>query len=427
MQKKAASVRVLILGAGLMGVTSAWFLRQAGHEVTVIDRQPGPALETSKANGGQISVSHAEPWANPHVLPKILRWLGDDEAPLLFRPRLERQQWLWALAFLRECSRTRSQHNLTRLVQLGLYSRATLQALRAELQLDYDQQTRGILHVYTDAREFAAAMQPAAMMRALGCRREVIDVAQARAIEPALASVPLVGATYTPDDESGDAQRFCQQLAAHAEQAGVQFLWNTTVERLHRQGDRLTGVSVRHADGRSSLMQADAHVLCLGSHSPVYTRQVGFNLLIYPAKGYSATYHLPAGLMAPMVSLTDDAHKLVFSRLGSRLRVAGTAEFNGHGLALNPLRCAALHRRVGALFPQLAPLKPDYWAGLRPSTPSNVPYIGRSPLANLYLNTGHGTLGWTHCCGSAKLLAALLGGHAPPLLDLVQGRAGVLA
>lgn len=409
-------MHIVILGAGVTGVTSAWFLRQAGHEVTVVDRQPAAALETSRANGGQISVSHAEPWANPQVLPKILRWLGQDDAPLLFRPRLDRQQWLWVLGFLRECPAARTRHNLRQLVQLGLYSRATLQALRADLHLQYDQQTRGILHFYTSEAELDAAIEPARQMRELGCTRELITPALARQIEPALASVPLVGATYTPDDESGDAHRFTQQLAAHSQRAGVVFRWNTSVQRLLREGDALQGVQVQASDRDApERLQADAYLLCLGSYSPLYTRQVGFNLLIYPAKGYSATYALPEDLDAPWVSLTDDEYKLVFSRLGQRLRVAGTAELNGYSTQLNPVRCAALHRRVSALFPQLAGLQPDYWTGLRPSTPSNVPYLGRSPLRNLYLNTGHGTLGWTHSCGSARLLAELMSGSPASL------------
>jgi D-amino-acid dehydrogenase len=410
-------MRVTVLGAGVVGVTTAWYLAAEGHEVTVIDRQPQPAQETSFANGGQISVSHAEPWANPRAPLKALQWLGREDAPLLWRLRADPAQWAWGLRFLRECTAARARANVAAIVALGLSSRAALQALRRELALEYDHLERGILHFYTDQREFEHAIPQAALMREFGCERVPQTAAQCLAIEPALAGsrVPVVGGTYTAGDESGDARRFTEALARHAEARGVRFRYGETVRALLRDGGRLAGV--RLVSGET--VSADVTVLALGSYSPLLLQPLGIRLPVYPAKGYSATLALPDGALAPTVSLTDDGHKIVISRLGQSLRVAGTAEFNGYDTALNPARCAALLRRVGEIFPTLAAVKDvDYWAGLRPATPGNVPLIGDmagSGLSGLWLNTGHGTLGWTLACGSARLLADLVAGRDPAL------------
>lgn len=412
-------MKVLVLGAGVVGVASAWYLARAGHAVTVVDRQPAAGLETSFANGGQISVSHAEPWANPHAPLRALAWMGREDAPLLFRPRADAALAAWGLRFLRECLPWRTRENMRNLVALGLYSQQRLQALRAELAveggLDYDHLERGILHVYTDRREFAAAVEAAAAMRALGCERQTISADRCVEIEPALAAARplLVGGDYTPADESGDAHRFTQALAARCVAAGVSFRHGARIERLAAGGGRVAGVLVEGADGGEVLV-ADAYVVALGSYSPRLLRPLGIHLPVYPAKGYSATLPLRADSVAPVVSLTDDGHKLVFSRLGQRLRIAGTAEFNGYDTTLNAVRCAALMRRAMQLFPDLRPAgEPEFWSGLRPATPSNVPCIGRTPYANLYLNTGHGTLGWTLACGSGAALADLLSGRTP--------------
>lgn len=410
-------MRVIVLGAGVIGVTSAWYLAADGHQVTVVDRQPAPARETSHANGGQISVSHAEPWANPAAPWKALRWLGREDAPLLWRLRADPAQWAWGLRFLRQCTAARARANIGAIVGLGLHSRASLQELRRELQLDYDQLERGILHFYTDAREFAAALPAAALMREFGCERVPKTAAECLAIEPALATsaAPVVGGTYTAGDESGDACRFSEQLAQRAAQRGVRFRFGTGIGALLRTGGRVTGVRLDSGE----TLEADVTVLALGSYSPLLLRPLGLRLPVYPAKGYSATLHLPDGVTAPSVSLTDDGCKLVMSRFGRRLRVAGTAEFCGHDTSLNPRRCAALRRRVVELFPALAGVgQIDYWAGLRPSTPGNVPLIDSlagAGLKGLWLNTGHGTLGWTLACGSARLLADRIAGRDPGL------------
>ncbi len=416
-------MRVIVLGAGLLGVTSAYYLQQLGHEVTVVDRQATPAAETSFANGGQISVSHAEPWANPSAPLKVLQWLGKEDAPLLFRLRPDLRQWMWGLRFLRECSPARTRHNIAQIVRLGTYSRQMLQDLRSATGLRYDQRTQGILHFYTSQKEFDGALAPAQQMRALGCERRVISADEAVSIEPALAHIraQLAGATYTAEDESGDANCFARELVKLCEEAGVKFLMNHTITALREAGGTIDHVEATDGDGRFRRLQADGYVLALGSLSPVYAKPLGIDLPIYPAKGYSVTIPVKDAERAYQVSLTDDEFKLVFSRYtsdedgrGDRMRIAGTAEFNGYDRDLNRVRCEAIVRRVEALFPGAGHLdQAQFWSGLRPATPSNVPMIGKTRFANLFLNTGHGTLGWTHACGSGKSVARIVSGLAP--------------
>jgi len=401
----------MVLGAGVIGVSSAWYLARAGHQVVVVERQAAAGMETSFANGGQISVSHAEPWANPHAPLRALAWMTREDAPLLFRFRRDAALLDWSLRFLRECTPARTRDNIRRIVALAVYSRRQLQRLRGEIALAYDHLARGILHVYTDRQEFSAALRAAAVMREFGCNRRSLSADECVAIEPALASARplLVGGDYLDEDESGDAHRFTQELARHCAANGVEFRFGRSIERLMLSGGRLSGVL---AGGES--LQADAYVAALGSYTPLLLRPLGLRLPVYPAKGYSATVPLGEDSVAPSVSLTDDGHKLVFSRLGQRLRVAGTAEFNGYNLDLNAVRCRALIERATTLFPDLRPAgEIAFWCGLRPATPSNVPLIERSAIPNLYLNTGHGTLGWTMACGSAAVLADLISGRTP--------------
>ena len=433
-------MKVIVLGAGVIGTTSAYYLNRLGFDVTVVDRQAAPAAETSFANGGQVSVSHAEPWANPGAPLKVLKWLAREDAPLLFRLRPDLRQWLWGLAFLRECTPARTRHNIEQIVRLGTYSRAKLQALRRDTELHYDHLERGILHFYTDPREFDAALGPAKQMCELGCERRVISADEAVRIEPALAHARdrLAGATYTSADESGDARQFTVGLARIAEANGVKFLMNHDVKAFRKESSSIEYVEATDAEGRfvrlkadayvlalgsfSPLMaeslgvrlKADAYVLALGSFSPLLAAPLGIRLNVYPAKGYSVTLPVLDSEKSFSVSLTDDEYKLVFSRLGDRLRIAGTAELNGYDRSLNPVRCQAIVDRVEALFPGAADTsRAQFWAGLRPTTPSNLPYVGSSPVRNLYLNTGHGTLGWTHACGSGAALADLVAGREP--------------
>jgi D-amino-acid dehydrogenase len=407
-------MRIIVLGAGLIGVASAWYLAESGHEVTVIDREAEPAQETSFANGGQISTSHAEPWANPAAPGKILKWLGREDAPLLWRWRADAAQWAWGLRFLGQCTAANTRANIIAILALALDSRARLRALRHELGLHYDELERGILHVYTDEREMAAAIPQAALMREFGCERVVKSADECLAIEPALrgSATPILGGTYTAGDESGDACLFTLRLAERCAARGVGFRFGKGIAGLEVAGGRIHGM--RLSDGEC--LQADAYVVALGSYSPLLLKSVGLRIPVYPAKGYSITIPLGEDSVAPSVSLTDDAAKLVFSRLGGRLRVAGTAEFNGWDTSINPVRCAAIVRRTFELFPGLG-ARGDiaYWAGLRPATPGNVPLLGATRFPNLFLNTGHGTLGWTMACGSGRLLADLVDGRAPAI------------
>lgn len=409
-------MKVLVLGAGVIGTTTAWYLARAGHEVTVVERREGPGLETSFANGGQISVCHAEPWANPEAPARILKWIWREDAPLLFRMRMDPSQWVWGARFLFECQSWRTRENIGQIVRLSLYSRGALQALRAETGIEYDALQRGILHYYMDARIFASAVRSARVMRKYGLDREVKTPAEAVAIEPALAHARerIVGATYTSTDESGDAHKFTAGLARLTAGLGASFLYGHNVLGVRFSGGEVRGVVVGQGDEPERTLQADAYVVALGAYSPLLTRPLGLALPIYPAKGYSASVEVIDESLAPSVSLTDDEAKLVFSRLGERLRIAGTAELSGYSTDLNPVRCEALTRRAKEIFPGAANYgHATFWAGLRPSTPSNVPMIGRTKIANLYLNTGHGTLGWTMACGSGMALADIISGRKP--------------
>jgi len=410
-------MKVVVLGAGVVGTVSAWYLARAGHAVTVIDRQGAAGLETSLANGGQISASHAEPWANPSAPGKILQWLGREDAPLLFRMRADARQWAWGLRFLVECLPWRSRANTREILSIALYSRAELQRLRAETGIRYDQQTRGILHFHTSRKDFERAVRHAELLRQYGCEGEIKTPDECVAMEPALAHARsrLAGATFTPSDESGDAHTFTQALAALAEGHGVRFRYGCSVERLETEHGRVASVIVHDVhDGAEESVTADAYVVALGSYSPLLLARVGVSIPVYPVKGYSITIPLEEDDVAPHVSLTDEAAKLVFTRLGERLRVAGTAELAGYDTELRAERCESLLRRTFDLFPRAGRAeRAEHWTGLRPATPSNVPLIGRTHLPNLYLNTGHGTLGWTLACGSGKALADILCGKRP--------------
>lgn len=406
-------MRVLVLGAGVVGTAAAWYLAKAGHEVTVVDRQPGPGMETSFANGGQVSPCHAEPWANPGVLPKVLKWLGRADAPLLFRwGRWDPGLWAWGLRFLMNCPGPRAARNMERALRVALYSRTCLRELRAETGIAYDQRSQGILHVYRDGREFEHACAAAGLMRDWGLERQVKDRAGCIETEPALAPVAhqLAGGILTPGDESGDAHKFTRALAALAAEKGVTFRYGTTIRALIHDGRRIAV-----ADSDQGPLTADAFVLAAGSYSPLLARPLGLNLPIVPAKGYSIT--LPAdGPAAPFVSITDDEHKMVYSRLGDRLRCAGTAEMTGYDTRLTEARWQLIRRHAQELFPQAGDFaKAEPWTGLRPVTPDSVPLLGGTPYVNLFLDTGHGTLGWTMACGSGRVLADLVSGRQPDI------------
>ncbi len=418
-------MKVLVLGAGVIGTTSAWYLHERGHDVTVVERQSAAAMETSFANGGQISVSHVEPWAAPKAPLQILKWLSRPDAPLLFRPTLDPRQWRWGVAFLLECLPSRTRRNMLQILAISKYSGEALRELRAATGIHYDDLQRGILQVYTDDAGFASAAKAAALVRRYGIARDVKTADECIAIEPALRDRRdwIAGGTYTASDETGDARKFTQELAGLAGRRGVTFRYSVNIESLAQAGDTLAGVRTVDAEGTKTMLSADAYVICLGSYTPLLLAPLGVPALVYPAKGYSATIPIVKPEAAPMVSVTDDAKKIVFTRLGDRLRVAGTAELSGYKLDLNRVRCEALTRRAVEWFGDaIDTTRAEHWAGLRPATPSGVPLIGRTRYPNLYLNTGHGTLGWTMAAGSGKALADLVSGRKPEVAFGFIGR-----
>ncbi len=414
---------VIVLGAGIVGISTAYHLNRAGLDVLVVDRLAGPGLDTSFANGGQVSVCHAEPWANPAAPFKVLKWLGRPDAPLLFRPRMDPAQWAWLAGWLHECLPARSRANTRTIVELALESRAWIQRIRAEEGFGYDAETRGILHFYRDQTTFEAAVPVARLMQDAGLRREVVDVPRMLEIEPALATSAdgIVGGTYTASDESGDARKFTEGLAAVCAARGVRFAYGTEVTALRAAGGAIASVETKTlATGQYGTLSARAVVVALASFGQALLRPLGVRVNIYPTKGYSVTIPVGGSNAAPFVSLTDDQNKLVYSRLGDRLRVAGTAELSGYSRNLDPVRVAAILGHAKTMFPAAGDFgAATAWTGLRPATPSNVPYLGRTAVAGLYLNIGHGTLGWTMGPGTAARVArdivADLGAEPVPL------------
>lgn len=404
-------MKVIVLGAGIIGVSTAYFLARAGHRVTVLDRQPAAGLETSFANGGQVSASHAEPWSNPATPWKLLSWLGRKDAPLYFRLHWDPAMWGFFLRFLAACRGGASRANAQKALRLALYSRDVMAALRQATGIAFDAEDRGILHVYRSARALDRAAATAERFRALGLKTEALNAEACVRVEPALASVRqnLAGGIYSPDDLSGDAHAFTQALAAKAAEAGAEFRLDTKILRLAHMGDRITGVMTHRG-----MLTAERYVCALGSHSAPLLAAVGIRIPVYPAKGYSATVPVIDPARAPSVSITDDDAKIVVSRLGNRLRIAGTAEFNGYNETIVEQRARAVLAAGERLFPGcMDTAAAEFWAGLRPLTPDGVPVIGQTRFVNLVLNTGHGTLGWTMGAGSGRAVADLVTGQKP--------------
>jgi D-amino-acid dehydrogenase len=409
-------MKIAVLGSGIIGTATAWWLLQAGHEVVVIDRASGPAQETSRANGCQISVSYSEPWANPQAPLQLLRWLFQKNAPLSFRPQLDWRQWVWSMAFLRECLPGRLAPNIQAMVRLSEYSRRTLQAMRADLGIDYNHLERGILNFYRDQGEFEASQKAAGLMRDFGVDRRIVSTDEIVQIEPALAPARdrILGGDYTAEDETGDIYLFTTALAERARHAGAEFRFSTQVSRLLAEGGRIQGAELVNPEGLYETLVADAYVAALGSFTPQLVAPLGIPCNVYPAKGYSATFNILDDAAAPTVSLTDSAHKVVYTRIGKQIRMAGTAELSGYSRALNTIRCDNMASLARDLFPSALDFDTvQFWSGLRPTTPSNVPLIGKTRISNLYLNTGHGTLGWTMGVGSGRALADLISGKQP--------------
>lgn len=423
-------MKTIVLGAGIIGISTAWHLLERGHDVIVVDRQPDASLETSYANAAQISVSYCEPWANREAPWKALKWMMDKEAPLLFRPRMDWEQWRWSLKFLAQCNDAAFARNVQQIVALGAYSHAALKDLVRSTGIDYHRLERGIAHFYTDQKSFDAAGHAVELMRQYGVQRRLVSRDELLQIEPAFRAYGdrITGGTYTSTDESGDARVFTQALARRCAERGAQFLFGHDVLRLQRTGDAIDSVAVRSREPGAAVqeLRADAFVAACGSYTAPLLRTVGVDLPIYPGKGYSATFPLLKPEGAPMVSTIDDGKKIAMSRLGNFLRVAGTIELGGYDLSLDSpvarARCHMLSRRIAEILPGVCDTRtpeeggdPQYWTGLRPATPTNIPFIGRTRVGKLWVNAGHGTLGWTHGAGSGKAMAELLTGERPAM------------
>jgi len=399
-------MRVLVLGSGVIGVTSAWYLARAGFEVTVLDRAAGPACETSHANAGQISPGYASPWAAPGVPLKAMRWLMQKHAPLAIRLTSDPQQYLWMAQMLRNCTAARYAVNKERMVRLAEYSRDCLDALRAETGIAYEGRQLGTLQVFRTQAQLEHAGRDIAVLDEAGVPYELLDRAGIVRAEPALAGVAhrLTGALRLPDDQTGDCRLFTERLTELAREAGVTFRFGQTVERIEGNGDRIDGVRI---DDR--LETFDRYVLALGSWSPALLRPLGLQVPVYPLKGYSLTIPIRDAAMAPVSTVLDESYKVAITRFDTRIRVGGMAEVAGFDMRLDPRRRETLEKVVGDLYPQGGDIAAaDFWTGLRPTTPDGTPIVGATRYRNLFLNTGHGTLGWTMACGSGRYLADVI-------------------
>ncbi|HEY6645049.1 D-amino acid dehydrogenase [Povalibacter sp.] len=406
-------MKVIVLGSGVIGVTSAWYLAKSGHQVEVIDRQPGAALETSFANAGEISPGYASPWAGPGMPVKAMKWLFQRHAPLVMRLQLDPAQWRWVAQMLRNCTTERYAINKSRMVPIAEYSRDVLRQLRADPGIAYDERSQGTLQLFRTQKQLDGAADDVAVLHKLGVPYEMLDPDGCIRAEPGLAEVRpiIVGGLRLPQDETGDCHLFTQRLAAMAQQQGVQFHYGTRIEGIDREGDRITGV--RTSRGRS---EADIYVMALGSFSTPVGRTLGIDLPIYPVKGYSITVPIVDAATAPQSTVMDESYKVAITRLGDRIRVGGTAELSGFNSRLHESRRATLELSLRGLFPRAGDVtQATFWTGLRPMTPDGTPIVGRSRYSNLYFNTGHGTLGWTMACGSGRVIADLISGREPDI------------
>ncbi|MGV7033155.1 D-amino acid dehydrogenase [Methylobacterium symbioticum] len=416
-------MHVLVLGGGVVGVTSAWYLARAGHQVTVVDRQPGAGLETSFANAGQVSPGYSAPWAAPGIPVKALKWLMMRHRPLVLWPSLEPRLYGWLARMLANCTEEAYTRNKGRMVRLAEYSRDALRDLRAETGIAYDHREQGTLQLFRTQKQLDHVPDDTRVLDAYGVPYAVLDPAGCIAAEPALARVSgtFVGGLRLPGDETGDAHLFTQRLAALCEAQGVSFRYGTTVAGLRHEGGAVTGV----VTGSGAVLSADAYVAAMGSYTPALLRPLGIDLPVYPVKGYSLTLPVTNPEAAPVSTVMDETYKVAITRLGDRIRVGGTAELAGFSQVLRPPRRETLARSLGDLFPAGGDLdQARFWTGLRPMTPDGTPIVGPTSLANLYTNTGHGTLGWTMACGSGRLLADLVSRRAPEIAadDLALGR-----
>ena len=421
-------MKVLVLGSGVVGVTSAYYLAQKGFDVTVIDRQPAVGMETSFANAGQISPGYSAPWAAPGVPMKALKWLFQRHAPLAIKPDFSLWQLEWTLKLLRNCTASRYDINKERMVRLAEYSRDCMGELRSETGISYEGRTQGTLQVFRTQKQLDAEAKDIKVLSRLGVPFEHLDPDGCARIEPALALVKdqLLGGLRLPGDETGDCQLFTENLAAKAKALGVKFRQDVQIERLLIENSKLTGVEINAETGRE-VLQADQYILALGSYSRQLMQNLGINIPVYPVKGYSLTVPVVDTSAAPISTVMDETYKVAITRFNSRIRVGGMAELAGFDLTLNPRRRETLEMVLNSLFPNGGDIsKGQFWTGLRPMTPDGTPIIGKASeiYSNVWLNTGHGTLGWTMACGSAQVLADLMAGQKPAIAsdDLALSR-----
>ena len=418
-------MKILVLGSGVIGVSTAYYLAKSGHEVTVLDRQPGPGLETSFANAGEISPGYSAPWAGPGIPQKAIKWLLMQDGPLVLRPKLDPQMWLWGLKLLANCTHKAYAINKGRMVRLAEYSRDRMIALRAATGITYDGREQGTLQLFRYQNQLDHAAEDIAVLKQYGVPYEVLDPKGCVSAEPGLATatVPFVGGLRLPNDETGDCKLFTERLAELAASDGVSFRYGVGIERIETSDNRVTAVVTTAGN-----MTADAYVVALGSYSPLLLRPLGIDLPIYPIKGYSLTVPITDESVAPVSTIMDETYKVATTRLGDRIRVGGTAEIAGYDTTLHASRRGPLDRSLRDLFPRAGDAsRASFWCGLRPMTPDGTPVLGRSPVDNLYLNTGHGTLGWTMAAGSGAVIADLMSGRKAEIdiadLDLSRYRA----
>jgi D-amino-acid dehydrogenase len=406
-------VKVIVLGSGVIGVTIAYYLRRAEHEVTVVDRQIGPALETSYANAGEISPGYAAPWAGPGIPLKVLRWMFMKHRPLVIRPLLDPAMWLWGLRMLANCTHERYEINKGRMLRLAEYSRDCLRQLRADTHIRYDERSLGTLQLFRTQKQLDGTASDIAILRRYDVPYQLLDRDGCVNAEPALAGVRerIAGGLRLPADETGDCFKFAQALAQLAERLGAKFSYNVNIQRIRFENGEVTGIVTDTGE-----LQADAYIVALGSYSPLMLSPLGLHLPIYPVKGYSITVPITDPTGAPESTVMDETFKVAVTRLGDRIRVGGTAELAGYNLRLRGGRRRTLEHVIRDLFPRGGDVsKATFWTGLRPMTPDGTPIIGRSPYPNLYLSTGHGTLGWTMAAGTGRVVADLISGRQPEI------------
>ncbi|WP_329604153.1 D-amino acid dehydrogenase [Undibacterium rugosum] len=410
---RSKTMKVIVLGAGVIGTATAYYLAKAGHEVTVIERQQGAALETSFANAGEVSPGYSAPWAGPGVPLKAIKWLMMEHSPLAIRPTFDLNTWRWVMQMLMNCTSSRYEVNKGRMLRMAEYSRDVLQQLRADTGISYDERTQGTLQLFRNHAQLEAADADIAILNRYGVKYEKLDKAGCLKVEPALAKVQekFVGALRLPGDETGDCFKFTQNLAKLAEGLGVKFRYGVSIQRLIYNGDQVSSVITSEGE-----LTADSFVLALGSYSPILLRELGIRIPVYPIKGYSITVPITDASAAPESTVMDETYKVAITRLGDRIRVGGTAEITGYNLELRADRRATLEYSVSDLFPAGGDVsKAEFWTGLRPMTPDGTPVVGPTPYRNLFLNTGHGTLGWTMACGSGQFVADIVSGKRPAI------------